>query len=171
MSTHTDEKRYLSDLTVALRLRNISGARIGDILAEIETHTAESGQSPREAFGDPKEYAKQFEPTPAEATGRRPWGRQTWTGVLTTAIGAWLYTTGAFAGMDGNDVMGIPGWWACAIGGAVLLITFSLIPIDAIVDPRRAGSRRYGRKWLMTFVAGALVVVLLAVVGLMTVIG
>lgn len=170
MSTHTDEKRYLSDLTIALRLRKISGARIGDILAEVETHTAESGQNPREAFGEPKEYAKQFEVTPEESAGRR-FGPAAWIGVITAALGAFLLTDGAFAAMAGEDVFGVPGWWATAAGAAILLVTFSLVPVDAIIDPRRPNAERYGRKFLVGWVAVAIVVVVLAVVALMSVIG
>ena len=72
MNTHTADKRYLSELTTALRLRKISGARIGGIIAEVEVHTAESGQSAQEAFGPAKEYARQFDPTAVETSGRRP---------------------------------------------------------------------------------------------------
>ena len=166
MSTHTDEKRYLTDLAYALRLRNISGLRIGEILAEVEAHIADSGQSAQEAFGTPKEYARQFEPS-ATDPGRRQWGRQAWTGALTAAIGAWLYAAGAFAGMAGENLIRLPGWWACAIGAVILLVTFSVIPLDTIIDPRRPNSRRFGRKWFMTWVVGAMIVVLVAIVGLM----
>lgn len=166
MSTHTVEKRYLTDLAYALRLRNISGVRIGEIMAEVEAHTAESGQSAREAFGSPKEYARQFEPA-ADDPGRRQWGKQAWTGALTAAIGAWLFAAGAFAGMAGENLIKLPGWWACAIGAAILLVTFSVIPLDAIIDPRRPSSRRYGWKWFMTWVVGIMIVVLLVIVGVM----
>ena len=166
MSTRTDEKRYLTDLTTALRLRNISGARIGQIVAEVEMHTSESGRTAMESFGSPKEYARQFERVVADPTGRQ-WGRQAWTGVLTAAIGGWLLAAGAFAGMSGDELMGLPGWWACGAGAAILVITFGLMPIDAIVDPRRPASRHYGRLWLMSWVVGAIVVVVALIVLLM----
>jgi len=34
MSTHTDEKRYLSDLTIALRLRKLSG--VPEVVKQVE---------------------------------------------------------------------------------------------------------------------------------------
>ena len=47
-------------------MRDISGPRIGEILAEVDTHCADSGEEPREAFGDPIAYARSFEfPAPA----------------------------------------------------------------------------------------------------------
>lgn len=168
MSTSTEEKRYRTELITALRLRNISGPRIGDIVAEVEVHTEETGRPAREAFGAPKEYARQFEPR-ADERARRRLGWPGWTGVVTAAVGAWLLCEGAFAGMTDTDVNGIPGWWACAIGAVVLLVTFSLIPIDAIVDPRRPATHRYGRRWLLSWVAGAMVIVVLGVVALMSV--
>lgn len=170
MSTRTDEKRYLTELTLALRARNISGVRIGEIIAEVEMHTADSGLDPRESFGAPKEYASQFEPTMIERKRVR-WGRQSWAGILCAAIGGWFLASGAFAGMTGEQVIGLPGWWVCAIGAAILLITFSLLPIDAIIDPRRPNARRYAKSWLLGWVAGAIVVVVLLIVGLMSLIG
>jgi len=55
MGTRTDQQRYLTERTTALRLRNISGARIGEIVAEVEEYSAESGRDARESFGPPKE--------------------------------------------------------------------------------------------------------------------
>lgn len=43
---------------VQLRLRNVPGAKIGEALAEVDTHCADAGQSPLEAFGDPQAYAE-----------------------------------------------------------------------------------------------------------------
>lgn len=41
-----------------LRLAGMSGAQIGDAIAVVEEHCADSGESPPEAFGDPADYAK-----------------------------------------------------------------------------------------------------------------
>lgn len=40
-----------------LRSRDVSGARIGDALAEVDSHCAETGQDPEAGFGDPVTYA------------------------------------------------------------------------------------------------------------------
>lgn len=168
MSTRTEERRYLSDLTIALQLRDIPGDRIGEIVAEVEVHTAESGQRAADAFGPAKDYARQFEP--ADSRTRRP-GWQTWAGALAAAIGAFLLVDGAFAGMANEDVFGIPGWWACGIGVVVLLVTSSLMPLNVVVDPRRPRARRRGRAWLLGWVAGGMVVVIALVVGVMSLVG
>lgn len=40
-----------------LRLRDVSGAAIGDALAQVDAHCAESGDEPEQAFGEPVAYA------------------------------------------------------------------------------------------------------------------
>lgn len=164
MSTHTDDKRYRNELIAALRWRNVSGVRIGEIVAEVEAHTAESGQSAFESFGPPKEYAKQFEPTPG---GGRRWGQGAWVGTIAAALGGWLLAAGVTAGMVGEEEFGIPGWWAAAIGAVLMIGTFCFMPIDAIIDPRRPNAQRYGRVWMVGVVTGSTAVIVLLLMGLM----
>ena len=38
---------YLDNLLIQLRLRDVRGDRIGQILAEVETHVADTGLDPR----------------------------------------------------------------------------------------------------------------------------
>ncbi|HET9658282.1 MAG TPA: hypothetical protein VFP72_23220, partial [Kineosporiaceae bacterium] len=45
-------------LVLQLRLARVRGDRIGEVLAEVESHCAESGESPAEAFGDAEDYAR-----------------------------------------------------------------------------------------------------------------
>lgn len=54
-------REWADDVIIELRLRDVSGARIMEILTEAERHCIESGDSPGEAFGDPKEYAASFD--------------------------------------------------------------------------------------------------------------
>ncbi|GAB3356001.1 HAAS signaling domain-containing protein [Modestobacter lapidis] len=49
--------RYCNDLLVALRMADVPGPRIGEVLTEVRGHLAESGEDPVEAFGAPEEYA------------------------------------------------------------------------------------------------------------------
>ncbi|WP_432571489.1 HAAS signaling domain-containing protein [Kineococcus sp. SYSU DK005] len=55
--TKTPVERYCDDLLLALRLRDVPGARIGAVLAEVRDHLAASGEDPVEAFGTPEQYA------------------------------------------------------------------------------------------------------------------
>ncbi|WP_369135765.1 hypothetical protein [Modestobacter sp. I12A-02662] len=61
----TTDQGWCDDLLLALRLRDVPGTRIGEVLAEVQSHLAETGEDPREAFGEPGEYADEV----AEALG------------------------------------------------------------------------------------------------------
>ncbi|MCM3332151.1 MAG: hypothetical protein L0H00_03415 [Micrococcales bacterium] len=52
-------RRWCDDFILELRLRDVPGARIGDHLAEVESHCIETGTDPEEAFGDAREYARE----------------------------------------------------------------------------------------------------------------
>lgn len=53
----TLDRKYRDELVLALRARDISGERVGDVLAEVETHVAATGEDPSVAFGAPRDYA------------------------------------------------------------------------------------------------------------------
>jgi hypothetical protein len=80
------------------RMRDVPGERIGEALAEVEAHCAESGETPDEAFGDPVAYAQtladQLAPEIRADGQRLGWART------------------AFAGMS------LIGAVACLLGGA-----------------------------------------------------
>jgi hypothetical protein len=48
---------YVNRLVLALRMRDVPGERIGQVVAEVEAHVAESGEAPAEAFGPAEQYA------------------------------------------------------------------------------------------------------------------
>ncbi|SOC52719.1 hypothetical protein [Ornithinimicrobium cerasi] len=54
-SVHKD---WRDDFIVELRLLGVPGDRIGDALVTVESHVVESGQGAREAFGEPRPYAR-----------------------------------------------------------------------------------------------------------------
>ena len=89
------EADWAEAFLLELRLREVGGRHIGAALAEVEAHCAESGESAREAFGDPAAYAAELAPSvPSEPSG---WRRELLSsalglgGMLTTlaAVGAW----------------------------------------------------------------------------------
>lgn len=51
---------YLSDLAAELECRGVSEEHIGKIIAEVEDHLVESGESPTESFGSCAEYAEKM---------------------------------------------------------------------------------------------------------------
>ena len=71
-----DTRQWIDDMVVELRLRDVTGAAIGDAVASVESHCADSGETPREAFGDPREYASSLTFAEDDLTGDsvREWG-------------------------------------------------------------------------------------------------
>lgn len=65
---------YTDDLHKALRFHEISGERMGEVLAEVEAHVAETGEDPVDAFGAPRDYARQVAAQLDPATGKRSTG-------------------------------------------------------------------------------------------------
>jgi len=63
---------YLDNLLLQLRLRDVPGDRIGQILAEVETHVADTELDPVDAFGEPGEYAATYAGA-ASASRERCW--------------------------------------------------------------------------------------------------
>lgn len=78
-ANHLTDKQWLDEMTIELRLRNVRGDAIGDALAAVETHCAESGERPVDAFGDPHEYARALDFRPPQFSDNRPSG---WAKVL-----------------------------------------------------------------------------------------
>lgn len=55
------EAEWAEAMLLELRLQGVDGARIGEALAEVDSHCVESGQSARDAFGPPEAYAASLE--------------------------------------------------------------------------------------------------------------
>ncbi|GAB3684227.1 HAAS signaling domain-containing protein [Saccharopolyspora tripterygii] len=66
--------KYTDDLHRALRFHEISGDRTGEVLAEVEAHVAETGEDPVDAFGKPRDYARQVAAQLDPSTGKRSTG-------------------------------------------------------------------------------------------------
>ncbi len=79
-----DEWRHA--FLLRLRLRDVPGARIGEALAEVETHCADGGQTAHEAFGDPVAYADALaDGLKSPGAARR--GGLSWSDALSAAAG------------------------------------------------------------------------------------
>ncbi|TFV53826.1 hypothetical protein [Blastococcus sp. TF02A-35] len=107
----TDTATYRRDLLRALRSHHVAPDRIGEIVAEVESHVAETGETPVEAFGPAREYAAGF-------AGPRPLGARlagVWLVVLGAACG-WLIANGVFGLVADERVHGMPAGVALALG-------------------------------------------------------
>ncbi|NIZ90400.1 hypothetical protein [Kineococcus rubinsiae] len=56
-TTEEVAERYCDELLLALRMKDVPGNRIGEVLAEVRDHLASSGEDPVDAFGMPQDYA------------------------------------------------------------------------------------------------------------------
>lgn len=150
MTTSIDTRRYTQSLTTWLQLREVDGERIGEIVAEVEAHVAESGEDADAAFGPARHYAAQFGSAP------RRWGLSS-RSVLTAAasgIGGLLLADGFFAlVLGGGAIFRLPGWLALGLGLGVLVVTFLRVPVNTVVDPRRPGRPEHPRAALLLVVA------------------
>ena len=67
------DKAWREDFIIEQRLADRTGAEIGDALATIDAHCAESGEGAQEAFGDPTAYSRSLvEGTPQRTFRLRP---------------------------------------------------------------------------------------------------
>lgn len=53
----TENRNYLSELKRALKRRGLDDAHTNDVVEEMSNHLDQSGDQPREAFGEPEHYA------------------------------------------------------------------------------------------------------------------
>jgi hypothetical protein len=132
---------YETRLVLALRHRDVPGTRIGEVLAEVRSHLAESGESVTEAFGSPEDYAARVAAaTPERVTPTSP--ARLAAVVVQAAAGAAALAEGVYRlGAGGRTDL---GWLAAPplaliAVGAMLLAGVALLVrphIDRIVDPR-----------------------------------
>ena len=159
-------ERYTADLIVGLRLRDVPGRTIGEIVAEVESHVATTGESPYETFGPVKQYIAERVPE-APTVGRALRRPRSWIGAIPAGVGGWLVGQGFLSGLNDRPYLGMSGWWSFALGSALLLGTFLLMPIDTLIDPRGGGTRwRNGRRGLLLAVGVGYLVLLAAMFGL-----
>ncbi|WP_432545751.1 HAAS signaling domain-containing protein [Kineococcus sp. SYSU DK004] len=164
MSTRTAQ-RYTEKLHVALRLRDVPGERIGQVLAEVEAHVADTGEDPVEAFGPPRRYAREV----AAATGtagswrldRRTIAVSALVGVL-SFLAVTLLADGAAARTSGGDgLWGLSAGASLALGALVAAVVTVFLAVhsarraDPVRDPRTGRTERVP-VWLVPVLFAAL---------------
>jgi len=65
------EEEWLDELILELRIRNVTGAAIGDATASVREFLHDSGRTPQEEFGSPRNYADTLELPTVPAGGIR----------------------------------------------------------------------------------------------------
>lgn len=141
-STHHEHADYTAELAEALDMRDVPADAVAQIVREVESHLAESGEDPVEAFGPAARYADQFAPPSRE---RRLLG-----GAVAAALlgfcGAFLIISGVFGLLDDTaQLWGLPPW-ARLVGGGACIATFAALVVTLTVrSHRRAAAWRIGQ--------------------------
>jgi hypothetical protein len=142
------DRRYLSHLATHLKLLHVPGDRIGEILAEAEAHAAESGEPLREAFGDPRDYACRWAPSPPAARWRRA------VPGLVGGAGWFVLTLGATALGMHRPLAGLPASALIPLGAALVVGWAAFAPLTRIRDPRTGALRGRSRTTVVLLVLG-----------------
>ncbi|WP_448611009.1 hypothetical protein [Geodermatophilus sp. URMC 60] len=132
MTTSTDT--YRRELVQALRAGNVPPERIGEIVAE-ESHVADTGEDPREAFGPARDYAAGFRRT-----------RSRWfvaalvSPTLPGALCGFLIVVGMIGLVDGEPALGLPAWVVLTAGlvlwiPVLVAVLRGSVPVRAIPAP------------------------------------
>ncbi|OMQ16027.1 hypothetical protein A7K94_0205335 [Modestobacter sp. VKM Ac-2676] len=179
------EQSWRDDLLLRLRMRDVPGARIGEVLAEVQSHVAETGEHPREAFGPPKEYADRV----ADAIGAPPsqgWrdavhgvSWRDWVTTLVIGISSFLLADALFGlGAGGTAVFGLPAWAvslvaALTLGACVARVVHTMRAEASgarVTDPRTGDDMVPLPWWAVVVLIGIPLVLLLGtlVAGLLT---
>lgn len=121
------EQGWVEQFVLEQRLLGVPGKRIGDSLALVESHVAESGQSAPAAFGDPQAYAKEDAPEQTERSSDRidRW----WTfSIVLCLVGMLLTTFSAQAGFAGDSTLHVTVGHLVVlaiVAGSVALLLFA----------------------------------------------
>jgi hypothetical protein len=167
---------WSDDLLLALRMREVPGARIGEVLAEVQSHVAETGEDPRAAFGEPRAYADEV--ADALGTPRRGLGallRSVEVGDLTIALAcglaSFLLADGLWSLGAGEDgVLGLPAWLVTVaavlvLGGAAARTVAAARrgrADDAVIDPRTGADMVPFPRWAVALLIAVPVLALVA---------
>jgi hypothetical protein len=148
---NSTDQAWCDDLLLRLRMRQVPGRRIGEVLAEVQSHVAETGEHPHEAFGAPREYADEV----ARALGVTPvrgWaGLRQWLGwrdllpAVVCGLAGFALADGLWSlGAGAATTVGLPTWLVCLVAALVLGVSTARFVVtarhdpdaDPVVDPR-----------------------------------
>ncbi|GAA1029494.1 hypothetical protein GCM10009557_18170 [Virgisporangium ochraceum] len=149
-----DLDTYRQQLVFALRVNDVPAARIGEAVAEVESHVADTGEDPVTAFGQPAEYARRLGES-LGATGRPL------SGSVNFIVAVTSFAACAVAGTSLLDGEPVPAAVAVAVLAALGFWLWRRRAVDRIVDPRT------GATLALPLPRWALVVLAVSVAGLL----
>lgn len=121
MSEKTD--KYTAELARHLRFRGVDEKQVQEAVWSVESHTADSGTSPRQAFGSPRDYARTFTPAPTAGLGDTPLYLVGW--LIGTLAGALLIIS-----VSAQDQEVVLGLFPPAVGivlASVILVAWGVL--------------------------------------------
>lgn len=155
LAPHVDE-RWTEAVLLELRLRGVPGDAIGAVLAEVDSHVAESGETAHEAFGDPAGYARSLElPVDDTANPRELLAAALPTGVQ--VLGLFLLSWALTPLLRGED-LGITWGHGALVALFALEVLLLVRHVDAVLA---AVVRHPVASWLVSTVALTVPVALL----------
>ena len=131
-------ERYAAELTEALQFRDVPDNAIREIVREVNSHVAESGEDPTAAFGIPSDYADNFAPK----------FRKIWFWALITASvilasgGAYILISGVF-GLQSADFR----LWGLAPAARIAIGAGGIAAFFILVSAAGARAKRRSRAW------------------------
>ena len=132
---------YVKKLKRELRLRDTPGERIGELLAQVESHVADTKEDPFVSFGPPDEYAQNV--TSSKTSKNTSWLLAVASWVI-CIVGGILILVGIFGLIQSNPILwGISAWNGIIFGTLALLLWIAVLVANSskIKDPRPAGDR------------------------------
>lgn len=145
-------------LLLELRLRGAGGAEIGAVLAEVDSHCAESGESAAEAFGPAVDYARTLDLHGDQDTDTRALLAGAGQSVL--QVVGMLGILWGFRPWLAGDLLDLTGGHLALLSGIVALLAVVVWRVDAVL---RAVVDHPVVTWLVSMVGIALAVVVLRV--------
>lgn len=150
---------YRQSLVLALRLQEVPADRIGEIVAEVESHVADTGEDPADAFGTPRAYAASL-----VDEHRKPPRWWTATTIVLAALAGWFLAQGAFALLLDEPYLARSGWLWLAVGLVVALPPALMVSRRSVEvrDPRTGAPLVPSSRWAALGLVAVPVVVVLA---------
>lgn len=149
----TGVESYQQQLLLHLRLRDLPGPRIADVLAEVDAHTADTQEDPYEAFGPPKQYAAAVAASSGAKGGWRAWlSAQQVAIAVASGAGGYLLAGGVLGlGAGERGALGLPATLSVVLG----LALWALVGLqlhrrradDRVLDPRTGAAMTSASRW------------------------
>ena len=114
---------WYRDLVVALRIKGASGREIGDAVAAVQSHCADSGDTPEGAFGTAQQYADALPLAASAPTGVT---------LLVNAWPSWLGLLGLFLALACYDAWQAKTAVSVSVGTVIFLVVIVALAVGVV---------------------------------------